>query len=95
MNESEEETVPTGRIEELTINVFPNPTESVFYVETMSENRMEKKKAILSTVAGTKVSDTWLKEAKTAFDLSEQPAGVYLLDLFLNEEHLSWKIIKY
>ena len=95
VNESEEETVPTGRIEELTINVFPNPTESVFYVETMSENRMEKKKAILSTVAGTKVSDTWLKEAKTAFDLSEQPAGVYLLDLFLNEEHLYWKIIKY
>lgn len=52
-------------------------------------------KAILSTVVGTRISGTWLKEAKTAFDLSEQPPGIYVLDLFLNEEHLSWKIIKY
>lgn len=42
VNESEEETVPTGRMEDVTVKVFPNPTESVFYVETMPEKGTKK-----------------------------------------------------
>lgn len=75
------------------VSLYPNPTYGMFTV-TMTEMGNEVIQATLSTTTGIVVSQTKLTDMQHTFDLSGQPAGVYLLRFSTDKETHVWKIVK-
>lgn len=75
------------------VSLYPNPTYGMFTV-SMTEMGSEIIQATLSTTTGIVVSQTKLTDMQHTFDLSGQPAGVYLLRLNTGKETHVWKIVK-
>lgn len=76
------------------ISLFPNPTADIVTV-TLSDVTPAPMEAILTTVTGTVVEHHRFNDLRHEFDLSSQPAGVYLLKLILIDETRTWKIVKH
>lgn len=75
------------------VSLYPNPTYGKFTVALtgLCEERIN---ATLSTATGTVIQQGKLTSLQSTFDLSGQPAGVYLLRLSTDKETHVWKIVK-
>ena len=76
------------------VSLFPNPTEGRIVV-SFSDNANATIDATLTTIAGIIIERQRFKGSQHEFDLSSQPAGVYLLKLIFGEETRTWKIVKH
>ena len=75
------------------VSLYPNPTYGKFTV-ALTEMGDVSINATLSTTTGIVVSQTKLTDMQHTFDLSGQPAGVYLLRFSTDKETHVWKIVK-
>lgn len=75
------------------VSLYPNPTYGKFTV-AMKEMGDVCIHATLTTTTGTVIQQGKLTSLQSTFDLSGQPAGVYLLRLNTDEETHVWKIVK-
>lgn len=75
------------------VSLYPNPTYGTFTV-VLTGLCEERINATLSTATGTVIQQGKLTDLQNTFDLSGQPAGVYLLRLSTNKETHVWKIVK-
>lgn len=75
------------------VSLYPNPTYGTFTV-ALAEMGDVCIHATLSTTTGTIIQQCKLTDLQSTFDLSGQPAGVYLLRLSTDEETHVWKIVK-
>ena len=76
------------------VSLFPNPTEGRIIV-SFSDNANATIDATLTTIAGTIIERQRFAGSQHEFDLSSQPAGVYLLKLIFGDETRTWKIVKH
>lgn len=76
------------------VSLFPNPTEGRIVV-SFSDNANATIDATLTTIAGIIIERQRFTGSQHEFDLSSQPAGVYLLKLIFGEETRTWKIVKH
>mgnify|MGYP004449954159 CR=1 FL=1 len=83
----------TDYFKENQVSLFPNPTYGMFSV-TMTGKSEESICATLSTATGSIVQECRLTGLENIFDLSGQPAGVYLLRLSTENDTHVWKIVK-
>ncbi|MBR6931592.1 MAG: T9SS type A sorting domain-containing protein [Bacteroidales bacterium] len=84
----------TENIQDLKVDLYPNPTEGKFVV-TLSDNTHTIMEAILTTASGVVMEHHRFMDFRHEFDLSQQPAGIYLLKLIYKDETRTWKIVKY
>ena len=84
----------TDIIGSIEISLFPNPTSDIVTV-TLSDDTPAPLEAILTTVTGVVVEPHRFNGLRHDFDLSSQPAGIYLLKLILIDETRTWKIVKH
>lgn len=84
----------TEYMQEIEIGLFPNPTEGNFAV-TLSDNTHASMEAILTTATGVVIEHHRFLDLRHEFDLSQQPAGIYILKLILDNETRTWKIVKH
>ncbi|HTF82038.1 MAG TPA: T9SS type A sorting domain-containing protein [Cytophagales bacterium] len=74
--------------------IYPNPTTATITVLLEEkENALEKEYALLS-LSGTLISSRTTKDTQLRFDLSAQPAGVYLLRIREKDDEVVWRIVK-
>jgi hypothetical protein len=75
------------------VSLFPNPTEGRVMV-SFSENANATIDATLTTIGGSVIERQRFVGNQHEFDLSSQPAGIYLLKLIFGNETRTWKIVK-
>lgn len=76
-----------------TVSLFPNPTEGRFTL-TLPSGDNTHATATLLTLSGSVLETRALKGSAEVFDLSTQPAGLYLLRLSTEKETRTWKVVK-
>lgn len=76
------------------ISLYPNPTGGKVTIE-MSEAMTNDINAMLTTVTGSVIDNCRIQGLQHDFDLTGQPAGVYLLRLAAGNETRTWKIVKH
>jgi len=75
------------------IQIYPNPTRGLIRVDIpLSENDLAR--ISLYDMQGRLLMDMKSAGTSTEVDLSGQPAGIYLMRIFLNNKPATWKIIK-
>ena len=92
-NENGYQDTMTEQVGEITISLFPNPTEGRVSV-LLSENTYTYIDALLTTTTGTVLEQYRFNDIQHEFDLSSQPAGIYFLRLTMDGETRTWKIVK-
>lgn len=75
------------------VSLFPNPTEGKVMV-SFSDNANAIIDATLTTITGSVIERRRFVGNQHEFDLSSQPAGIYLLKLISGVETRTWKIVK-
>ena len=75
------------------VSLFPNPTEGCFTL-TLPGGDSARATATLLTLSGTVLETRVMKGSAEVFDLSAQPAGLYLLRLSTEKETRTWKVVK-
>jgi subtilisin-like proprotein convertase family protein len=72
------------------IKIYPNPTQGNLVVESS-----DKYTLIIQNVLGTEVKRIQIVKGKNAVDISDQPAGIYLLGILNQPAEQSVRIIKH
>lgn len=97
--EEKEETNPqeivySDKIAQSNIRIYPNPTKGILKVEII---RMEEEKPVtiqLYNMAGQLLIEKPDVIFSTDIDISNRPAGTYLLKIVSGDNVVTWKIIK-
>ena len=94
--EDTEETTPTlsDLIAEKAITIYPNPTKGMLSVEIKEYSDELQAEFRLMDMSGRMIFDRKANTNYQTFDLSGQPAGIYLLQIRINDESVVWKIVK-
>lgn len=77
----------------ISFSLYPNPTDGQFSL-AFSEAVPSPVRAVLCAVGGAVIESRTLTGLSEAFDLTDKPAGIYLLHLSAGNETQTWKIIK-
>ena len=76
------------------MKVYPNPTQGKILIE-MSEVEESSTNIIhIFDSQGKRVYASEGQGNQMEIDLSTYPAGYYMVELYVNDEHTTWKIIK-
>ncbi len=88
------EAVYSEVLQKIEIRIYPNPTEGLLKVDI--QNLPEKQTASIHVynLSGRLLLTKKGISGITDIDLSEYPAGTYLLKIIAGEEQTEWKIIK-
>ena len=79
---------------EASYELFPNPTSDAFTILQKNQPSESSAFATLLTTTGVILDKKELNGQGATFDLSGNPAGVYLLEINGPEGHHAWKVIK-
>lgn len=78
----------------LEISIYPNPTNNKVIVATKGMESSQTLKAVLLSMTGEVLEERIIADTRESFDLSEKASGVYLIELYINQEKQIWKVIK-
>ena len=77
------------------IKVFPNPTQGLVVMEVSDLSQEDQGEVFVSTINGQLLDQFPLgSSGKVKVDLQDQPSGVYLVRMVLNDRTRVWKIVK-
>ncbi|MGB4415046.1 MAG: T9SS type A sorting domain-containing protein [Paludibacter sp.] len=76
------------------IKIYPNPTKGQLAVEISGYSDQSFAEAGLYDVSGKLIKSQKIGSSIVTFDLGAKPLGIYLLHIKLNNELLTYKIIK-
>lgn len=76
------------------VTIYPNPTKGLFQVVTKVLDGKQKNYFLLYSLAGARLQQKEISNRTTDIDISNYPAGAYLLDIFLGNKVSRWKVIK-
>lgn len=76
------------------LSLYPNPTEGKFSISIDGLETAKEFRVLIVTASGAVVCDKYLSGVTEEFDLTQHPAGIYLLRIIAGEEICTWKIVK-
>lgn len=82
------------QMQSVLMKVYPNPTQGKVYVEMQGGDEIGNSKIRLFDSHGRLIHEQEGDGYVVELDLSTYPTGYYIIDLYVNEEHTIWKIIK-
>lgn len=75
--------------------VYPNPSNGVFFIELQSNDFMQVELKVVSLIGKTIKQETLEPNTRVQLDLTDQPKGVYFVQLTAgNEKYLKRVIIQ-
>lgn len=89
------ETIVMDQISGVEFSIYPNPTRGRFLVEVSDPGKGPLLRVVLLTPQGDVLTKKILDVNTEEFDLSDYPAGIYMLHLMAGDETHVWKIVKY
>jgi len=93
-NNEKEPKVYSDMLEDLEILIYPNPTDGIIKVEILKLPENQQARFCLYNLSGKLLIDTKSDSGYETFDLTEQLAGTYILQIIVGENKTEWKIIK-
>lgn len=89
------ETQPfTDKLLDHNVKIYPNPTEGVLKVNITGLRDDDNCTLGVYTIQGTQVLNSNIKEDTYEINITNQPAGIYMLRITINTKSTTWKIIK-
>jgi hypothetical protein len=91
------DTVPRVFTEELakrTVNIYPNPTGGQLKVEVSDFEKCKSGNFTIVNMQGQVILRKKMNSAISDLDLNNRANGVYILQINIDDENSSWKIIK-
>ena len=84
----------TDMLRDHTVKIYPNPTEGALQVSISGLTGTDKCSLGVYTSQGAQVLTENVKSDHVDINISNQPAGVYLLRITIKNHSTTWKIIK-
>ena len=84
----------TDTLRDLTIQIYPNPTNDRVFVSTAMDETTPSLRAVLMTSTGSVLEEKRLDGGTESLDLSGKAPGLYILEIGTKETRHLWKIIK-
>ena len=84
----------TDILSQRNISISPNPTKGMVKITITGLRESDDCAMSVYTLKGQTLKKLSVSGEVTTIDLSGQPDGIYLLDITINGEKTSWKIIK-
>lgn len=81
-------------LHEHTIKIYPNPTDGLLKVYVSGLQNTDKCSFGIYTTQGVRIMADDVHADKFEINISNQPAGIYLLRIYINDDSTTWKIIK-
>lgn len=76
------------------VKIYPNPTEGALEVSILGLKNTEKCSLKVYTTQGKQIMTVNVNTDSANIDISNHPAGIYLLKITINNSSTTWKIIK-
>lgn len=77
-----------------TITIYPNPTRGQLMVEIADQSDILSGTLTILNLKGQMVAKQTISQKQISLDISNEPAGTYILHISINGETSTWKIIK-
>lgn len=90
----ERENTIIEKFNELDAKIYPNPTKGQLIIELLNFDEVNDGMILISDMQGKVIFSQKKIDKKTAIDLSNQPAGNYLLRINANKLQKEWTILK-
>lgn len=87
-------TIFTEELAERTIKIYPNPTEGHLKVEISDFDKCQSVSLSIYNIQGQLVLKRRMESSVCDLDISGRPNGLYVLQINIDGENTSWKIIK-
>lgn len=95
MADEEDKNFLTETLAEKQIKIYPNPTRGQLRVEILGYENLDQNSFIqVFTSSGALIYKTTSLSQTNAINLTDKPAGLYLMLITLAGERSTWKIIK-
>ena len=82
------------QMQSVLMKVYPNPTQGKVYIEMQDGGEIGHSNIRMFDSHGRLIHEQEGNGNAVELDLSTYPTGHYIIDLFVNEEHTTWKIVK-
>ena len=76
------------------VKIYPNPTEGVLKISIIGLKDSEDCSLEVCTSQGIQIMTEKVRTDNIFLNISNQPAGIYLLSITINKNSTTWKIIK-
>ena len=76
------------------MRVYPNPTQGKVCVELMDVSETTESFMKVYDSRGHKIYEKRGNGSSMEVDISKYPAGYYIVELIVNEERTTWKVVK-
>lgn len=93
LSEDDEQEAYTEEIQSHQITIYPNPTKGLLNVKIAGLDKINGQISIYN-MGGKLINQSDLSSSNQTFDLSDQPNGIYIMQIKLEDKVSSWKIIK-
>ena len=74
--------------------IYPNPTKGIFQVSINTLDIKANNYFILYSLTGSQLMNQHISDCITSIDISNYPAGAYLMNIILGDKVSKWKVIK-
>ena len=81
-------------LQEHDVKIYPNPTDGILKVSISGIKNTDKCSLAIYTMRGDRVMLDERQQYNFDVNISNQPAGTYLLRITINNQSTTWKIIK-
>ncbi len=81
-------------LQEHDVKIYPNPTDGIMKVRISGIKNTDKCSLAIYTMRGDRVMLDERQQYNFDVNISNQPAGTYLLRITINNQSTTWKIIK-
>ena len=78
----------------VTMKVYPNPTQGIVHIDMEGDASPKQHTICIYDSHGRKLHESQNEDASAQIDLSSYATGIYIVELSVNGEHTTWKIIK-
>ncbi len=82
------------KLEDYNIKIYPNPTHGFLKVSISGLKSTDKCSMCLYTTQGTQIITNNVNKDGFEINISNQPIGIYLLRITINNNSTIWKIVK-
>lgn len=89
-----ERQVFSDMLQEHDVKIYPNPTDGILKVRISGIKNTDKCSLAIYTMRGDRVMLDERQQYNFDVNISNQPAGIYLLRITINNQSTTWKIIK-
>ena len=93
LSEDDEQEAYTEEIQSHQITIYPNPTKGLLNVKIAGLDKINGQISIYN-MGGRLINQSDLSSSNQTFGLSDQPNGIYIMQIKLEDKVSSWKIIK-